>query len=171
VVVGIGYIFRMFRPVSYRRFDGTLPSTPPSLKQADWFAAEQVPEQRVLDEREQVSVVVGRLREVAGALERGRHAEARDVAAPGARCVFVAVEEEQLVAAARLADGTADGVAEILLVDLRLRVAVEHVRAAVAVPVGVALHVIDGAAEPVRSALRDRGDLQAARTAVLRLVV
>ena len=57
------------------------------------------------------------LREVAAALERGRHAQPDRVAAVDRvrrRTVLVRVEEEQLVGAARLADRTADRVAERL---------------------------------------------------------
>src|SRR4029453_1870481 len=56
-------------------------------------------QQRILDERVEIAVVVERLREVAATLERGREAEPNRVAARGARREFMGVEEEQLVVA------------------------------------------------------------------------
>src|SRR5213075_2293117 len=79
--------------------------------------------QRILDQVEQRAGVVARLREVAGALERRRRAYADRVAVVDRRrhrTVFVRVEEEQLVVAARLAHRTADRVAERLRTLLRL---------------------------------------------------
>src|SRR6185436_2965408 len=68
---------------------------------------------RILDEGERVAVVVGRLREVAGALERGREAKADDVATAGAGRVLVRVEEEELVVPAGTPDGAADRIPEV----------------------------------------------------------
>src|SRR6185295_2995255 len=72
---------------------------------------------RIVDQIEDRARVVARLREVAGAFERGRDADADRVAAVdgrGHRTVFVRVEEEQLVGAARLAHRTTERVAERL---------------------------------------------------------
>ena len=116
-------------PAEYSRFAGILPSTPPSAKHAVWSVALQAPvEVRILDEVEQRAVVVERLREVSRALERRRHAQANRVAVVDRvvrRTVLVAVEEEQLVVAARLADRTANRVAERLRLGLRLGIAVQ----------------------------------------------
>ena len=80
---------------------------------------------RISNEVEQVAVVVRRLREVALPLERRRHPVALHVVAAGARRELMAVEEEHLVAAARLADRSANRIAEIALLQHRLRIAVQ----------------------------------------------
>jgi hypothetical protein len=80
------------------------------------------------------------------------------------------VEEEELVVPARLSDRAADRVADLLLLENRFRIAVEDVRLAVRVPVRVAPDVVKGTAEMIRAALADRGDLQAARAPVFRLI-
>ena len=120
--------------------------------------------------REQHAVVVVRLREIARPFQGRRHPVAHDVVPAGAGRVFVTVEEEQLVVAARLADRPADRVAEILFLQHGLGVAVEHVRPAVGVPVGVAEDAVDRPAEPVRAALGHGGDLQSAGSPVFGLV-
>ena len=127
-------------------------------------------QQRVLDVRKERAVVVVGLREIAGPFERRRHAVADDVVAAGPRRVLVAVEEEQLVVAARPADRAADRIPEILFAQHRLRIAVQDVGPAVGVPVRVPEHAVDRAAEPVGAALGHGRDLQAARAAVFRLV-
>ena len=114
-----------------------------------------------------LSVVV---REVARAFERGRHAEAVRVVARRARREFLAEEEEQLVVASGLADGTADREAPVALVDLGLRSPLRMLVLRVGIPLRVALDVVDRSVEPIRSALGGRRDLQAARPAVLGLV-
>ena len=65
-------------------------------------------------------------------------------------------EEEQLVVAARLAYRTADREPEVLCLRYGLRHAVQLVGLTVGVPIGIAAHVVDRAAEPVRPALGDR---------------
>src|SRR5262249_61410812 len=117
----------------------------------------------VFDVRIESSVVVERLREIAGALERGRDAIADHVAAAFARREFLRVEEEQLVAPARFSDGTADREPEILLAFDGFRIPVEPVDLAVGVPVGVAGDVVGRSAELVRAALGDRRQLKTAR--------
>src|SRR5262249_61695695 len=88
----------------------------------------------------------------------------------GRRRVFMRVEEEQLVVAARFAYGAADRVAERLGALLGLRIAVLLVHPAVRIPVRVGLDVVGGAAELVGAALGDGGDLQPARAAGFRLI-
>ena len=127
-------------------------------------------QQRVLDVRKERAVVVVGLREIAGPFECRRHAVADDVVAAGARRVLVAVEEEQLVVAARLADRAADRIPEILFAQHRLGIAVEDVGPAVGVPVRVPEHAVDRATEPVGAALGHGRDLQAARASVFGLV-
>ncbi len=82
----------------------------------------------------------------------------------------MAVEEEQLVHATGTPDRTAQGVAPVALLVLGLGVAVRTVHPTVRVPVRVPFDVVERAAELIRAALRHRGDLQAARAPVLRLV-
>ena len=82
----------------------------------------------------------------------------------------MAVEVEQLVVAARLADWPAQRVPQILLLHNRFRQPVLLIRPAVRVPVGVADHVVGRAAHPVGPTLRDGADLQPARAAVLGLI-
>jgi hypothetical protein len=81
----------------------------------------------IANQIEQIPVVVERLREIARALERGRESEPDRIPVVDrgvGRPVFVRVEEEQLVVAARFADRAAQRVApDVALVD-RLRVVV-----------------------------------------------
>ena len=127
-------------------------------------------QQRIFDVGIRIAEVVGRLREVASALERRRDAESLLIVPAGARPELDGIEEKELVVAPRLPDRAADRVAPILLLRDGLRGAVEHVRPAVGVPGGIALHVVDRAAEPVRPALGHRHDLQAAVPPVFGLV-
>ena len=128
-------------------------------------------QERIFDVGKQVAVVVRGLRKVALTLERRWQPVAHRLAAARARRVFVTVEEEQLVVAARPADRAADRVAQILFVQLRLRVAVEERGAADRIPLRAAKDVVRRSPEAVRAALGDGADLDAARAAVLRLVV
>ena len=80
------------------------------------------------------------------------------------------VEEEQLVAAARLADGPANRETVVPLLQYGLGIAVQDVRSAVAVPARIALDIIQRPVETVRAALGDRCDLHAGGPAELRLV-
>jgi hypothetical protein len=80
------------------------------------------------------------------------------------------VEEEQAVLPARSADRTAECEAVVALLGNGLRNIVGHVGPRVRIPFGVALQVVDRAAELVGAALGHPGNLQAARTAIFGLV-
>ena len=102
-------------------------------------------DERVLDVRIQVAVVVQSLGEVALPLQHRGHAIADDRAGPRARVELQVEEEEQLVVAAGLADRAAERPAVVLLLHHRLRVTIEDVGLAVGVPLGVPRHVIQPA--------------------------
>ncbi len=127
----------------------------------------------IADGVEERAVVVERLREVPGALERGRDAQSDRVSAVDrrvGRAILVRIVEEQFVVATGLADRAAHRVAvDVALVD-RFGVAVLLVHPAVLVPVGVDLVVVGRSAEAIRAGLRDGRDLNTARPSVLRLV-
>ena len=82
----------------------------------------------------------------------------------------MAVEEEQPVGAAGLADRSAQRVAPVTLLRDRLRVAVLDVHPAVRVPVRVPLDVVERAAELIGAALGHGRNLQAARAPELGLI-
>ena len=158
-------------PVGYRRLCGIRPEHAAILEAPAGIRRRARQPRRVIADRvEQRAVVVARLREISLPLERGRHAEAIDVAAGLTRPVLVAVEEEQPVGAARLPDRPPQRVAPVALLRHRLRVAVLHVRPAVRVPVRVPLDVVQRAAVLVGAALGHRRDLQAAGPPELGLV-
>src|SRR5690606_7125452 len=116
------------------------------------------------------ALVVERLREIALAFERCRHAEPIDRSARLLRKILVAVEEEQLVVAARPAPRAAERIPPAAALALGLRGTVPLALPAVRVPVRVVLDVVDRPVEPVGSALGDGRNLKAAGAAVLGLV-
>jgi hypothetical protein len=72
------------------------------------------------------------------------------------------VEEEQVVAPARLSDGPAYGEAEVPVPGLGLRDVVLDIRPGIRVPVGVAFDVEERTVELVGAALGHTGYLQSA---------
>src|SRR6185437_14094018 len=97
---------------------------------------------RIQQLRDRIAVVVERIGEDALTLFGGRQPQADRVAVVGVlrdRAIFVAVEEDQLVVRAGLADRTADRVAERLRRRRDLLVAVLDLGPRPGVPVGVGL--------------------------------
>jgi hypothetical protein len=125
----------------------------------------------VLNKWIEVAVVVDALREVPPPFELCGHPEADDVVAAGAGLEFLRIKEEEFVVAAGFPDWTADREPPVALLRHRFRIAVQLVDLAVAVPAGIAFDVVYRAAKSVRAAFCDCGDLQPARSSVLRLKV
>ena len=169
---GSGHRFRMFRPGGIQPIRRNLAQHAAVLEAPARIGGRAGQAcRRVPDEVEHVAVVVRALREVAGALERCRHAEAGLVPPPlTLGPVLVRVEEEQFVLPAGFADRAANRIAAVVLVREGLGDAVADVRPRVGIPPRVALDVVHRSAELVRSALGHGGDLQPARPAVLRLI-